>query len=318
MFEIGEIRHIHLELSSLCNARCPKCPRNFHGYPYNFGYSETNLSLAQLQTFLPVAVIGQLDEVLINGNYGDFVMNPESIEIIAWLRSINPGMKIHISTNGGARDKKFWQQLAQLNLEISFCIDGLEDTHHIYRQDTTYQQVIKNAKIYIDAGGQAVWNMTEFEHNRHQFEEARKRSEKLNFFSFNIRPSTRNTGPIYNRQGQKIFKLSNIDLDLPDTVDDIFLEKKHRQNKSSTHVATASKNITCEAKNNKSIYISSEGIVKPCCYLALDKTVKQIYSGVKELDHFQSIEKSVSLFKNIEKTFDSQQQLVACQWFCSK
>ena len=318
MFEISEVRHIHLELSSLCNARCPLCPRNFYGYTYNLGYTETNLSLAQLQTLLPFAVIGQLDEVLINGNYGDFVMNPESIEIISWLRSINPKMKIHISTNGGARDKKFWQQLAQLDLEISFCIDGLEDTHHIYRQDTTYQQVIKNAKTYIDAGGQAVWTMTEFEHNLHQIEEARRRSEKLNFFSFNIRTTTRNKGPVYNRQGQKIFKLRNEDFEMPDTIDDAFLEKKYKKNNLSTYVSTVPTNITCEAKNNKSIYISSEGMFKPCCYLGLDKISSRFYSGVKELDHPQSIEKSVGLFKHIEKTFESNQQLVACQTFCSK
>jgi len=322
MFEVSEVRHIHLELSSLCNARCPLCPRNFHGYPYNFGYTETNLSLVQLQTLLPNVFVSQLDEVLINGNYGDFVMNPESTEIILWLRATNPSMKIHISTNGGARDTKFWQQLAKLNLEISFCIDGLEDTHHIYRQDTTYQQVIKNAKTYIDAGGQAVWTMTEFEHNLHQIEEARQRSEKLNFFSFNTRPTYRNKGAVYNRQGQKIFKLSNMDLNLPNTIDDTFVDekiKKNRvQNNSSTYLSKIIKNITCEAKNNKSIYITSEGIVKPCCYLGLDKTASCFYSGIKELDHFQSIEKSIALFKDIEKTFDSNQQLVACQQFCGK
>jgi hypothetical protein len=198
----------------------------------------------------------------------------------------------------------------------------LEDTHHIYRQDTTYQQVIKNAKTYIDAGGQAVWTMTEFEHNRHQIEEARQRSEKLNFFSFDTRPTTRNKGAVYNRQGQKIFKLSNIDLNLPNTIDDTFIDEKIKknceQNNSSTYLSTIMKNVTCEAKNNKSIYISSEGVVKPCCYLGLDKTHSNWHSGIKELDYFQPIEKSISLFKNIEKTFNSNQQLVACQQFCSK
>jgi len=317
MFRVNEIRHIHLELSSLCNARCPLCPRNFYGYPYNLGYTETNLSLARLQTLLPGTLVNQLDEVIINGNYGDFVMNPESVEIISWLRSINPTMKIHISTNGGARDKNFWHQLAQLNLEISFCIDGLEDTHHIYRQDTTYQQVIKNAKIYIDAGGRAVWTMTEFEHNKHQVKEATQRSKELNFFSFNIRPTTRNKGPVYNRQGQKIFKLSNIDLQKPNTIDDTFVEKNHRQNNSENYFSTVPKTITCEAKKNKSVYITSEGIVKPCCYLGLDKTNSKFYSGLEELDHFQSIENSVALFTKIEKTFDNGQQLRACQFFCS-
>ena len=159
--------------------------------------------------------------------------------------------------------------------------------------------------------------MTEFEHNKHQVKEATQRSKELNFFSFNIRPTTRNKGPVYNRQGQKIFKLSNIDLQKPNTIDDTFVEKNHRQNNSENYFSTVPKTITCEAKKNKSVYITSEGIVKPCCYLGLDKTNSKFYSGLEELDHFQSIENSVALFTKIEKTFDNGQQLRACQFFCS-
>jgi hypothetical protein len=32
-----EIDHVHIELSSMCNARCPLCPRNFQGFPANLG-----------------------------------------------------------------------------------------------------------------------------------------------------------------------------------------------------------------------------------------------------------------------------------------
>jgi hypothetical protein len=73
-----------------------------------------------------------------------------------------------------------------------------------------------------------------------------------------------------------------------------------------------------EVKENKSIYISSEGIVAPCCYIGLTKTFPQFYSGIPELHEVQPIEKSIELFKNVEKTFSSNQQLRACQQFCSK
>jgi MoaA/NifB/PqqE/SkfB family radical SAM enzyme len=319
MFEVGDIRHIHLELSSLCNARCPLCPRNFHGYPYNSGYNEANLSLSQLQTILPIGVVAQLDRILINGNYGDFVMNPESVDIITWLRTINPTMAIDVYTNGGARDRNFWQQLAKLNLKISFCIDGLEDTHHLYRQDTLYQQVIKNAKTYIDAGGQAIWVMTEFEHTAHQIEEARARSKELNFYHFKLRPTDRDNGPVYDRQGKKIFKLKGIDRNLPDQLTDEYIkEYQKKQNVEATHLPSTTKHISCDAKERKSIFISSEGAVIPCCWLGLAGTIPQFYSGIAELDQFQSIEKSIKIFKNIEKTFDSGQQLYACQLFCGK
>ena len=45
MIKFEDIRHVHLEISSLCNASCPWCPRTFWGYPYNGGYPEVNLTL---------------------------------------------------------------------------------------------------------------------------------------------------------------------------------------------------------------------------------------------------------------------------------
>ena len=52
MYKLSDIRDIHLEISSLCNARCPLCPRNFHGYPYNDGYIERNLTLDDVKKIL--------------------------------------------------------------------------------------------------------------------------------------------------------------------------------------------------------------------------------------------------------------------------
>ena len=37
MIFFNDIRDGHLEISTICNAACPFCPRNFWGYPYNGG-----------------------------------------------------------------------------------------------------------------------------------------------------------------------------------------------------------------------------------------------------------------------------------------
>jgi len=319
MVTIETVRHIHFELSSMCNARCPFCPRNFYGFPHDTGFVETNLSLDQIQQLLSSDFISQLDEVLINGNFGDFVMNPESVEIISWLRQCNDRMKIHISTNGGARNKEFWEQLAKLNLEISFCIDGLDDTHHIYRQDTTYKQVIKNASYYINAGGEASWVMTEFDHNRHQLEQAKLESQRLGFIQFTSRPTSRNAGPAYNRQGQKVFKFKNIDNAYPDTITESwvkdFRKKTILKTEPLSHIAKVNTNLSCESNNLKSIYISSEGKITPCCYLALYSWHPRFNHGVEELLTTQSLHDSVRLFDKIEETFTNK-QLNACQLNC--
>ena len=160
MINISDIRELQIEISSLCNARCPMCMRNYHGFPYNFGYKETNLTLEKIKTIVPETVVAQLKRVLINGNLGDLVMNPETPSILAWFRQHGqkfkpgkPGLTLSAFTNGGAQGREFWQSLAATGVFMEFCIDGLEDTHHIYRQNTVFETVIKNAQTFIAAGG---------------------------------------------------------------------------------------------------------------------------------------------------------------------
>ena len=69
MIPYHDIKHIHLEISSLCNARCPLCPRNFHGYPYNDGYIERNLTLQDVKHIFQPTFIKQLTGIMINGNF---------------------------------------------------------------------------------------------------------------------------------------------------------------------------------------------------------------------------------------------------------
>jgi MoaA/NifB/PqqE/SkfB family radical SAM enzyme len=168
MISYDQIREVHLEISSLCNARCPLCPRNFRGYPYNDGYIETNLTLDSVIRIFSSKFLKQLHRIYINGNFGDAVMNPETPAIVEYFKLHNKDLIIDISTNGSARDRSFWQKLAKEKATVLFCLDGLEDTHHLYRQNTNWQTILNNAKIFIDAGGNAIWKMIKFEHNKHQ------------------------------------------------------------------------------------------------------------------------------------------------------
>ena len=182
MIEYKKIQHLHMEFSSLCNARCPLCPRNLHGFPYNRGYEETSLTLELIQKSFNPEFIKQLDVILVNGNFGDFTANLESLDIIKYFKQYNPDLKIQISTNGSARNKDFWMELGKIpNTIVDFCLDGLEDTHHLYRQDTDFNKIVENAKTYMASGGHAVWKMIKFDHNQHQIAEAEQRSKEYGF-----------------------------------------------------------------------------------------------------------------------------------------
>ena len=135
-YSYAQIKHVHLEISSFCNAACPFCPRNLLGFPYNEGYTEKNLTRSEAQRIFVPEFLLQLDSILINGNFGDIVMNPESADILEYFRHTNHGIKIDVSTNGSARSSKFWTKLAGTAAQVYFCLDGLENTHHLYRRNT--------------------------------------------------------------------------------------------------------------------------------------------------------------------------------------
>jgi len=330
MYNIKDIHHLHLEISSLCNARCPLCPRNFHGYPYNDGYTERNLTLRDVKKIFRPSFVKQLSEILINGNFGDCVMNTETPDIVEYFKQHNPDINIDISTNGGARSKQFWQQLGRTGSRILFCLDGLSDTHSIYRQDTVYETVLKNAKTFMSAGGQAVWKMIKFDHNKHQIAKCEQLSKELGFSNFELIDEGRNTGVAVDKKGNVV----NI-IGKPKVINfDRLLESKETDTVVLEDINPIVKDITCVAKKNKSIYITSTGEVYPCCWTAfyprtyghgqyyqvVNQQLNDIITPNNALE--TSLEESIKWFNEVERSWGIENfeegRLVVCNDYCGK
>ena len=328
MYNINDIRHIHLEISSLCNARCPLCPRNFHGYPYNDGYEERNLTLDDAKKIFSTNFLQHVDLVYINGNFGDIVMNPEAVDIIRYFKQHD--IEIEISTNGGARKKDFWQDLAVLDCKVLFCLDGLSDTHSIYRQDTVFETVLNNAKVFIAKGGQAVWKMIKFDHNEHQIEECKKLSQDLGFENFELIDHGRDTGVAVNKKGEVVNVIGN-----PQRInfEEILESKKHNEILLED-INPVKKTISCEVKKSKSLYVTSTGEVYPCCwtgfyprtyghgqyYQVVNKQLNEIIKPNNALE--RPLEECIEWFNDIEKSWSIDKfedgRLVVCNDYCGQ
>ena len=70
-----------------------------------------------------------------------------------------PETRLHISTNGSMRTENSLEIANVLNKSnrhvIDFAVDGLEDTHSIYRRNTNFNKLIKNIKAFTQANGNA-------------------------------------------------------------------------------------------------------------------------------------------------------------------
>ncbi len=308
----NKIKKLHIEPSTKCNARCPGCPRNWHGSSYVVpGIVETDISVDHIKKLLNDPVLDELHTILLNGDYGDLIMHNDPLSVVRTIRELRPNVKIKIHTNGAARSKEFWQELAKLNTQVEFGIDGLEDTHHLYRRNTIFSTVIKNAKTFIEAGGHATWMMTVFKHNQHQIKECRKLSNELNFERFVYRYSTRSGGygngklevvgddhrieyvlenttaefdevpikfDLYSRKGQEsvVFRKSVFE-----EGENAFLNRRLRAERDMHWMDTREHLLTeplqCRAKQFDEIYITAQGLIYPCCWIGIQRTIENFH-----------------------------------------
>jgi len=280
MLKLSEIRCVHVELTTRCNARCPMCMRNYRGVDYNSGYPDTELTLENIQHILTPDILKNINHVNFNGNLGDFSLAKDGAEIVQYL--VAHDITIGINTNGSLRPKSWWQKLALPNVTIGFALDGLADTHARYRQDTDWNRIIENAQAYIAAGGRAIWRFVPFEHNRHQEAECRALAKEMGFVSFENIYDGRDAGPVYTRAGEFSHWLGPAG-DVPPIKDMLQIHITWYDSKTvKIKKDTPELNIRCYHKVAQEIYLAADGTVYPCCYLGF-YPLSMNHPGNKEL-----------------------------------
>ena len=282
MLKLSEVRSVHIELTTNCNARCPMCMRNYRGSEFNSGYPLCELGLLDFKKILPPSLLPQLTKgVSFNGNLGDFASAKHALQIVEYL--VEHQVKVNINTNGSLRNSSWWRRLALPGVQIGFAIDGLAGTHELYRLDTVWQRIIDHAQAFIDAGGHAIWRFVPFDHNRHQEEECKTLANKMGFKYFENIYDGRDNGPVYTRTGEFTHQIGH-DPGTPPPLKDLLQSHITWYNKNTVthHRDTKELNLFCIHKKNQEIYIAADGSVYPCCYLGFYPTT-MTHPGNQEL-----------------------------------
>ena len=292
MYLINDIRKLHFEPSSLCNARCPVCPRYVMGGRKNKKFIEQAVSLEQFKEWFSPEFLKQLTSILMCGNYGDPGTTPDLVDIVNYINECNNDIILNITTNGGMRNEMFWDSLGNVlnkNSFVIFSIDGLKDTNHIYRRDVNWDTLERNVKAFTNTGANARWEFLLFKHNEHQIDAVKKQADEWKFKDFKLKSSpygfARNRDEnvdsmlVYKKNGdfdyeifpantpdEKITKVSeNI---LLTNTNDLEFEVPDTQPVNEFFELLKQKDVSCQSKNQKEIYVSSTGQVYPCCYLS--------------------------------------------------
>jgi MoaA/NifB/PqqE/SkfB family radical SAM enzyme len=319
MYSYSDIRDVHLEISTRCNAACPGCPRNLCGVDVISDYPLHDMTLPEAQHIFSPDFLQQLDRLTINGNLGDFVTAQDGLLIVRYFREQNTKLKITISTNAGARPK-IWSELAKLNVEILFCIDGLTNTHELYRRQTRWQTVIDHAQSFIQAGGNATWKMVVFDHNQHEIEQCRLLSQEMGFKHFKLVDQGRDAFPVFDQKKNFLYSIGQHN----QSVD--FTELHHLYINSTVNgyvEPVVVDGIDCKIKKNRSVYITATGEVYPCCWLGFyprtmwkmgNSEIVSLLPADNNAKHL-GIESAIQWFNKVENSWKTQ-PLTQCKINC--
>lgn len=285
-YKFETIKKIEIDCTSFCNAFCGACDRNVDGGENHPNLKLNHISLEDWQAFINVDNLQNINEIIFNGNFGDFSMHPYFIEMMEILASVKTDVYLNLNTNGGARNPKFWNDLAVVlqkfsKHDIKWGIDGLENNHNRYRRGIEWHKRIANLRAFNDAGGNSIWKCIVFDYNKAQLDEISKFANDCGCIAFQ---TNRNRSMPLDMKAYKDFPAESLlspsllQFNTDYKRKDIF--KQHSRTPAS-NVVEPNSNHTCPYAEDGMIQIDPWGRIWPCCYISgrqLDKKTNFDYS----------------------------------------
>lgn len=291
------IHYLHIEISTLCNAACPCCPRFETNTPLT--PDSLKLGFIDIRTFkewFPPSIMSRVKYLNFCGNHGDPATNPDLPEILEYCGQFENINKIEFHTNGGMKNPAFWKKVATAannskskEVHAVFSIDGLKDTNHIYRRNVKWDKLIKNLEAYESTTKRTTTvEFLVFKHNEHQIEEAKTFFGNLNIKPIFKAPINLDDGenitpvPVQNDKGGILywiyptdvanFKPTYIKSDAKVVKSIMPSVKGSKDTGFSTEdldlIKQADKTRIVPRCSNNDLYVEVDGFVHQCCFVA--------------------------------------------------
>lgn len=165
MLKLFNIKNIHIEISSKCTLKCPRCPRT------EIKPEELNqeISFKEFQQSFTVSFLSNVEKIIFCGDIGDPIYATEFLDIVRYIKE-NSNVSLTIVTNGSYKTPEWWKELGQLltqHDQVTFSVDGWnQETNEKYRVNCNFDSIIAGAKsLRVSSKVSMVWSMIYFNFN---------------------------------------------------------------------------------------------------------------------------------------------------------
>jgi len=289
----------HIEPTSKCTLECPLCDRTWFYETFN------KRNLHEININHLVNFVGTNKDIDMCGNNGDPIYHSDFLNLCQRLKDNN--CKLSITTNGSAKSKEWWNKLNLIldhNDKVTFSIDGLEDTNHLYRKNAKWKSIMDAIEVFKDRKCKLVWKYIVFKHNQHQVKQAKEWSIDLGFDHFRLEKSDR--------------WLGKKDL-MPDKK---YVDSYYEHQKAVLINPNYKSGMSPDClKNNlpmNQLYIDSEGDFYPCCLMGTHRyKYKSVFSPKQKPFNIKNNTLNQILEKpNIKEFFASTKQFTSAHECC--
>ena len=286
--------HWHVEPSSICTLKCPRCPR----VEIPESLLNQQLTLDFFQSQIGVDVIKQIRKITFCGNDGDPIYCRELLEICQWIKASNPEIHLVIVTNGSYKNSKWWQDLGSIldhRDEIHWSIDGWDQhSNQQYRINCDWHSIMAGLHAFVGTNSATyrIWAAIAFRFNQDQLHDMEKMASDLGMDLFQITKSTK-FGSHYPAAYGKDDPLC------PDRMD--LVSSSHRFERMQMRLSTKTRpgddlkeifwqraqELERQAQfagvcliGNKGVFLNSRGEFYPCCWTANRYAHNQSWHGL--------------------------------------
>ena len=270
--------HFHIEISSKCTLRCPRCARA--EVPDSLINTELDLAFFE-RNFDPQFVLNNVEKITFCGDDGDPIYAHDLIKVIRYIKSIKP-VEIVIVTNGSHKKAEWWRELGSELTEqdtVHFSIDGWDnESNNLYRVNSDFDSIITGVvNLRESSKCRVVWAAIAFKFNEHNITRMLSMARSWGFDAFQLTKSTK-FGTIYPSYG--------IDDPLEPSVK--YVSSSHRFERDVILLSSRGLNDAVNPTNiklfksveethnvkplcsigNKGLYIDARGRLFPCCWVA--------------------------------------------------